>query len=191
VRKSDPLLDPNHALLPHYLPDTVGSVLFGLALLLMGRRLFWLFVAGLGFVIATEIIVPHAAPDNPPLALAICLIAGVAGALIAMFLQKVAIGLAGAVTGAYYGSVVLKNLPIHDPATVWIALLGGAILGALVLLFLFKWALIVFSSIVGAHLLVRAFQQELPAGVTMTIFTALVIVGIVFQGKSLSRPTAD
>jgi len=186
VRKYNALIDQHALLSSHPLPDTAGSFVLGLALLLAGRRLFWLFVAGLGFITATEFIAPLVAHNDPVFALIIGLIAGIAGALLAIFLQKVAIGLAGAVAGAYYLNRLLDMGSMHDPRWAWLSMLIGAVLGALFLLFLFKWALIVFSSIVGAHLLLRPFDQLQP-GILGAGFIILALGGILFQGRQLRR----
>ncbi len=76
-------------------------ILAGTALLIAGRRLFWLFVGLLGFVSGIH-IATHFFPGQPEwMVLAIALTAGVLGALIALFLQWLAIGLAGFSAGAY------------------------------------------------------------------------------------------
>src|ERR1041385_6355086 len=76
------------------------SVLVGLALLLFGRRLFWLFVAALGFAIGLQ-LAPYLS-QNPPLWLSLLLSLGLGllGALLAVVLQKLAIAIAGFLVGA-------------------------------------------------------------------------------------------
>ncbi len=186
VRKFEPLLDQQHILGGQPAPITGVSLLFGLALLLAGRRLFWLFVGALGFITATEFISPLIAHDNPALSLGVGLVAGIAGALLAIFLQKVAVGLAGALAGAYYLNNLLEASSMHDPRFAWVSALIGAVIGALLLLFLFKWALIVFSSIVGAHLLLRPFESMQPA-IFGASFVVLAIFGVMVQGRGLMR----
>ena len=67
----------------------------GLLLLLAGRRLFWLFVAVAGFVAGVE-AVPYVLPLQTELfTLVVGLAFGLLGALLAFFLQKLAIAIAG------------------------------------------------------------------------------------------------
>ena len=75
------------------------SVLVGIALLVFGRRLFWLFVAALGFAIGLQ-LAPYLS-HNPPLwlSLLLSLSLGLIGALVAFLLQKLAIGIAGFLVG--------------------------------------------------------------------------------------------
>lgn len=166
--------------------------LLGLALLLAGRRLFWLFVGTIGFAVARELVTPLVASDSRGVALIVALIAGLAGAVLAIFMQKVAIGLAGALAGAYYVNVFLASWPARDPWVGWVIMLIGAIIGALLLLLLFKWALILFSSVAGAYLIVRALvpfgmSDELKGG----LFLALLLVGVFVQARPKAPRTDD
>jgi len=61
----------------------------------------------------------------------------------------------------------------------------GGIVGALLLLLLFDWALIVFSSIAGAELIAASFH--LPTIGTTILLLALAILGIVVQSAILTR----
>jgi hypothetical protein len=67
----------------------------------------------------------------------------------------------------------------------------GGILGALLLLALFDWVLILLSSAEGAHLISNGIV--LPQTGATILFCALVIVGVLVQGAMLrgSRRPAD
>ncbi|HET9907453.1 MAG TPA: hypothetical protein VFQ23_12445, partial [Anaerolineales bacterium] len=76
------------------------NILLGGALLLAGRKLFWLFVGAIGFVTGLQFATSFwQGPDN--LALVFGLIVGVIFALLAVFLQSIAIGIAGFFAGGY------------------------------------------------------------------------------------------
>ena len=173
--------------LPHRLFETefppvqLGTALLGAALLVAGRRLFWLFVGALGFVTATDFVAPFINPQNHSFLLIIGLIAGVAGALLAIFVQKVAVGLAGAVAGAYYLKIFADMASLQELG--WIAAVVGALLGAFLMLLLFKWALIVFSSIAGAHLITQALPLSPQLG--GAAFLVLLIIGLIIQARQL------
>jgi hypothetical protein len=64
----------------------------------------------------------------------------------------------------------------------------GGIIGAILLLVLFDWALIVVSSLIGAHLIQSAIV--LPASGSTIVFIGLVILGILVQAASLRRSQA-
>jgi hypothetical protein len=59
----------------------------------------------------------------------------------------------------------------------------GGILGALLLLALFDWVLILLSSVEGAHLVTNGIV--LPQNGALILFAALVILGVVVQGSML------
>jgi len=61
----------------------------------------------------------------------------------------------------------------------------GGILGALLLLALFDWVLILLSSVEGAHLIASGIT--LPEKGTMILFIALAVIGVIVQGSMLRR----
>ena len=70
---------------------TIIGVLIGVVILFFGRKLFWLCVAAVGFAVGVKIAPLLVNESASLLALLIALIFGVLGALLALFLQKVAI----------------------------------------------------------------------------------------------------
>lgn len=161
----------------------IPSILVGLALLIFGRQLFWLFVGGVGFVagmtLATDWI--HGQPDWVVLMIAI--LAGIMGALLSIFLQRFAIGAAGFFAGGYALLTLVGRIGRADLG--WVAFLVGAIIGALLVLFLFDWALIVLSSLTGAMVIVDALHWE--TGTSLIVFLGLFVAGVAFQARQLSR----
>ena len=163
---------------------TIISILLGGALVIAGRKLFWLFVGAAGFVAGLQLATQFwQGPEL--LAILIGLVVGVIFALLAIFLQGVAIGVAGFLAGGYIFTVLAGMLGLNQGAFSWIVYLIGGIIGALLVVFLFDWALIVLSSVAGASLISQALL--LPAGIAGVIFLALVIVGIVIQGFTLQQ----
>ncbi len=167
---------------PHTVP--IFSVLLGAALLLFGRRLFWLFVAAVGFGIGFE-LTPHLMQHPPAwLTLTVALGLGVLGAILAVVLQKIAIAVAGFLVGGHVATALLVAFVAAPAQGFSIAFIIGGIIGALLLLAVFGWALIVFSSIAGAQLI--ATNLHLPSSGAAIVFLGLTIIGIVFQA-SLQR----
>src|SRR5215467_8179107 len=93
-----PFADPNARLL---------AFLVGAVLLVLGRRLFWLFVGIVGFVTVYRLSLEalHVHPFAVRLALA--LVAGLFGVLLAVFVQRLAVGLAGFLVGAWFAAGLL------------------------------------------------------------------------------------
>ncbi|MEP6709260.1 MAG: DUF4203 domain-containing protein [Verrucomicrobiota bacterium] len=167
------------------LPLPILSVLIGLAVLLFGRKLFWLFVAAVGFAIGIE-ITPHLMQHPPAwLAIAVALILGLMGALLAIVLQKFAIAVVGFLAGARLAIMIAGAFFVEYAHYYGITFLIGGILGAILLLVLFDWALIILSSVEGAHLIQNAIQLP-PTGAGI-FFVALVVLGIIVQAAMMGR----
>jgi Domain of unknown function (DUF4203) len=166
-------------------PLPMISALIGVALLLLGRRLFWLFVAALGFAIGIE-LASHLS-ENPPLWLSLLLSLGLGflGALLALLLQKLAIGVAGFLVGGRVAVAIAAALLLNHAHYSTITFVIGGILGALLLLALFDWALIVFSSIEGARLI--AGSVHLPGTGATILVVALALFGIIVQSAMFRR----
>jgi hypothetical protein len=92
------------------------NLLLGIVLLLLGRRLFWLFVGVAGFQLGMELAERFVtSPQGMKLLIAIAV--GILGAVIAIFLKKVAITIAGFVIGGYI-TVELMHASTLFPKTL-------------------------------------------------------------------------
>ena len=160
-------------------PIPIASALLGATILFFGRKLFWLCVAAVGFAAGLE-VAPHLLHQPSTLfALILALLLGLAGALLAVFLQKIAVGVVGFLTGGKLATAITAAFFAQHASYSGITFLIGGIVGALLLLSLFDWALIIVSSVVGAHLLQGAIA--LPPSGSAILFVALAIVGIIVQ----------
>ena len=158
------------------------NVLLGGTLLLAGRKLFWLFVGAIGFVTGLQFAANFwQGPDN--LAIIFGLIVGVIFALLAVFLQTIAIGIAGFFAGGYVSTALASMLGIDTSTSFLIIYIIGGIIGLAVVIYLFDWAIITLSSLAGATLLLQAFFPQSGAG--GVIFAVLFIIGIIVQGSVL------
>jgi hypothetical protein len=172
----------------------IANLLVGIVLLLLGRRLFWLFVGVAGFLVGMEIAKRFVAgPQATNLLIAIA--AGILGAVIAIFLKKAAIAIAGFVIGGYIAVALLHEsalLPtalsgIHGATFVAPYIIGG-IIGAVLLFVLFDWGLIVLSCLSGASLIVHNIPFQRPA--ISLLFAVLVVIGILVQAQMKRRSRA-
>jgi hypothetical protein len=73
------------------------------------------------------------------------------------------------------------GLPVQ---MVWLPYIIGGIIGAIILFFVFDWALIFLSTLTGATLIVQTMTFNL--WVEITLFLALVITGMIFQAKTMT-----
>jgi hypothetical protein len=170
------------------LPLPILSALIGVVILFFGRRIFWLCVAAVGFAAGVE-LAPHLVQEPTPLlALSIALVLGFIGALLALFLQKIAIGVVGFLAGGKLAVAIAGAFFVQSAQYYGLTFVIGGIVGALLLLMLFDWALIFLSAAVGAHLIQSAIV--LPATGNAILFVVLVLIGVLVQAGALRRSRA-
>jgi len=155
------------------------NAILGGALLVLGRRLFWLFVGIAGFV--TGVQVANRVFQGPEeQAIIVGVVLGLGFALFAIFAQTLAIGVAGFLTGGYVLLALTAIVGLDRGPFAWIIYLVGGVIGFMLVLWLFDWAIITLSSLAGAALVVQAFNfQNVLAGV---VFVLLVLAGVIIQG---------
>jgi hypothetical protein len=168
----------------HFSVPILGAVI-GLVVLFFGRRLFWLCVAAVGFAAGVEVAPYLVQEPKPALALAVALVLGLIGALLALFLQKIAVAVVGFLAGGKLAGAIAAAFFVQYAQYSTIIFVLGGILGAILMLMLFDWALIVVSSLIGAHLIQSAVALP-PTGSTI-VFIGLAIIGILAQAASVRR----
>ena len=153
--------------------------LLGAALLAFGRKLFWLLVAVIGFVVSFYLSSQFFGDQPGWLILVIGLVAGGLGAVLALFLQQLALGLAGFLGGGYLTLQLMAFVGWGSGGFSWLPFILGGILGAILVAAVFEWALIVLSSLIGSILIIQAFAPRQDSA--NPVFFVLLIVGIVIQ----------
>jgi drug/metabolite transporter (DMT)-like permease len=137
---------------------SVLNALIGSALLFFGRKVFWLFVAGAGFVAGMS-MTSRLFQGPEWLAILIGLGVGFLAALLAVVLKRFAIGLAGFFVGGYLALQFLVPLfRLEGGWWPWLAFALGGIIGAILVNTVLDWALIVLSSLAGASLVTQALN---------------------------------
>lgn len=170
-------------------PTLILTALAAFAVLLFGRQLFWLFVGVVGFVVAFEVASQYLIDQPEWLILLVALIAGVIGALLSIFVQYGVVAVAGFLAGGFMLQTLLRNLAVAETEDLlWVALIIGGIIGAVLVLVVFDWALIFLSSLTGAGLLIQLI--DLPPLLEGIIFATLLIIGIAFQIYMMPRTGA-
>src|SRR5947207_11431911 len=121
---------------------TIIGALIGAVVLLFGRKLFWLCVAAIGFAAGVE-LAPHLVHEpSALLSLTIALLLGIIGALLAVFLQKIAIGVLGFLAGGKLAGAIAAAFFVHYSQHSTIIFLLGGLICAMLLLTLFFRALL-------------------------------------------------
>ena len=157
------------------------NIIVGGALLLLGRKLFWLFVAGIGFMVAMNLVPMFFEAESEGMLLAIALIAGFVGALLAIFLQKLAIGIAGFLAGGYVLLAIANMLAVDLGGMQTIVYFIGGFIGSALVAGLFEWALILLSTLTGAFMIGEALDLTRPLSIIVPM--AAFIVGVVIQSN--------
>lgn len=158
----------------------------GGVILLAGRKLFWVFIAVAGFFLGAEVAGDLLIGHPSWLIWVTAVFAGLAGALLAVLLQRVAFIVAGFYSGGYLAIVLVQSFgwPISDTV---VSILGG-IIGALFVAIAMDWAIIVISSLAGSTIIVTALELQSIKG--LLIGGVLAGLGVIVQMAYLPK-TSD
>ena len=160
-----------------------GALLvLGAALLIAGRRLFWLAVGALGFVAGLALLERLAPGLSRGATLVAALVAGLVGIVLAVAVQKVSVALAGFLLGVVLASRLLPLAGLDAGRWQWALVAGVGLLGAFAALSLFGVALAVLTAGAGAALVVEGLP--LPPRLAPLLLLALWAVG---AGVQLAR----
>lgn len=158
-------------------------IILGILLLTTGKKLYWLFVAVVGFLIGLA-LVSQLGLTPQWLNYVVAFGAGIIGAVLGVFVQKLAIALVGFVVGGY-GAFYLANtmLGIKAEPSNWMAFIIGGIVGLLLVASVFNWALYILSSWAGATLVTRTVTDGIKLDTTLglVMFFILFVLGMIIQ----------
>jgi hypothetical protein len=162
----------------------------GFALLLLGRRLYWLFVAGIGFLTGME-LAPRLLPGRPEWVFLVAALGlALLGAVLAIVAQKLIIALVGFLAGGAIGVLLLRTLGADGEALTWLVYVVCGIVGVLLVLALFEWGLILLSAIAGANLIVGAVgaSVHLSHRNALVAMVVVAVIGVIVQASWLGAP---
>lgn len=162
----------------------ITQILVGIALLFLGHRLFWFFVGAIGFIYGMNLAVQYLGKQPDVVILVIALMVGVVFALLAMFLQRIAVALAGFLAGGYLAMALYHLISQSVTQNNWLFFVIGGVIGVILVAALFDWALILLSSFMGAALITQAFNPAQP--LAALLFVALLIIGIGTQSRIIT-----
>lgn len=160
-------------------PSTLIPLLFGASILLLGKKLFWFFVAITGAVTGLELGKVFFVGDSTTSGYLFALGLALIGGYLAIYLQRTAFIFVGFIAGGYLSFVIstMSNYPL-DPMTIGAI---GACVGALVVANFADRAIILVSSLVGAVTIVNVFEIQPPLSYLSILL--LIILGWLCQSK--------
>ena len=167
---------------------TVVNLILGAGLLLSGRKLFWLFVAAVGFLAGAQLAL-RSWDGSEWTALVVGLVLGLIFAVLALFFKSLAIGVAGFIGGGTALLSLAGVVGMDSGILAWVAFLVGGVLGIVLLTWLVDWALILLSSIGGGLIIVRSLGM--PDMVGFIALIVLSIVGIAIQTRVMKEEKND
>jgi hypothetical protein len=113
--------------------------------------------------------------------LGIAVLIGLLFATCALFLKRLAVGLAGFLVGAYVTLYFVKAFDFQQTQFVWLICLIGGILGIALMAFLFDWAIIFLSSVFGAVLVIQSVALE--PRIMPWAFFGMIVLGCAAQAR--------
>ena len=167
------------------------TIVLGIILLTTGKRLYWLFVGVVGFVIGLALATTYVSLDPPWLIYIVAFAAGIIGAVLGIYSQRLAIALVGFIVGGYGAIFVAGLLGIKAEPFNWMAFIVGGIVGLLLVASIFDWALYILSAWAGSTLVTRTLTEGVGMNETLglVLFFILFVVGITLQaGIFMDKP---
>jgi hypothetical protein len=150
----------------------------GVALLTMGRKLFWLFIAVVGFyfglMIATRLL-----GDFEGAAIPIAVVLAIGGAVLAFFVQRLALSLAGFLIGGYLALTIAAPETMEFGWPMVALFFAGGLIGSLLVALVFDWALVVLTALTGTLLIVDSLPIQPP--LLTVLFAVIFLLGMAFQ----------
>jgi len=159
------------------------NVILGIIVLTMGKKLYWLLVAVVGFVIGMALATQYIQLDPPWLIYIVAIGAGIIGAVLGIFVQRFAIALVGFIVSGYGALYLVGLLGIKAEPFNWMAFIIGGIVGLLLVASVFDWALYILSAWAGATLVTRTLTEGVGLNATLgvVLFFVLFVVGMIIQ----------
>jgi len=163
----------------------IAELFVGIIILLLGRKLFWVFVGVMGFLVGFDLAKMHLIEHSAIVIYVVAFAFGILGILVALFLQRIAFGIAGFLAGGYAITTLFVHFGWQSVASYELVFLIGGAIGALAVLLLTDWGLIILSSLSGAVLITNNIYPG-PQW-SLLIVIALTAMGIYIQRLLLTK----
>jgi len=157
----------------------------GVIILTLGRKLFWLFVGGVGFIAGIHVAAGAFYGQPGWIVFLIALLVGLLGALLAVFLQRFAVILSAFLAGSFLVSNLIGMGGWQMGQMFWLLALIGGVIGALAAYHFFDWALIILSASTGAAVITENLGLGAPLSIVLP--AVLFIAGVAVQARLMQR----
>ncbi|MBI4928696.1 MAG: hypothetical protein HY835_13080 [Anaerolineae bacterium] len=162
------------------------ALILGLLTLFAGRRLYWVFIGLVGFLLGV-VLAPRLLTGVPEGLLPwLSIGVGVVFAILAGFLNRVMVMLSGGAVFALIGYNVASNAPgwLQIAAAIVFGVVGLAVVAGM-----FEWGLVILSTLVGAFMAHTALATLSPAYENLGWLGMLLLtaVGLAAQSGDLLR----
>ena len=164
----------------------IYNLVFGVILLLFGRRLFWLLIGIVGFLFGMEITGLYFAGQPQWLQLLIGIGIGCLGALLAVVAQRVAFTVGGFFAGVFLALKVSQTVAMPENVATLLLIFGVGVICAIVAALVMDQAITLLACLVGAGAIV--VELHLGLAPSFAIFVLLTGAGFLIQEKLLPPP---
>ena len=162
----------------------------GAILLVSGRKLYWFFIAVAGMIAGIALSSLLLDAENLTWRIIFAVLGAALGAILAVAIQKIAIGIVGFVAGALGATLLWRMLELpQEGRMLLIPIILGGIVAAVLVLVAYEYGLIILSSWGGASLITQELEKTALldiAWIGVAAFFALFLTGVVIQVVGLS-----
>ncbi len=137
-------------------PFLIAFMVAGIALLLAGRKLVWLLAGAVGFFVAFPLIQTWLPDVGVEVRLALGVAAGLIAMGLALFVQKVGVGVVGLGAGALAVYWLISNAGYAVEGWLWALVIVGAVSGWWLARGVFELGLTILSAVAGSTLIFEA-----------------------------------
>jgi hypothetical protein len=153
--------------------------MIGFAVLVMGRQIFWVFVAGLGFALGVVFGEQFYSGQPEWIILVIGTLAGVLGALLAYNLQRLAGVIAGFAAGWYLTNLLSTYTGIQLSQYDYLLPIIIGVICSISMVVFFDWSAILLSSFAGSAIIIEGMNFTYRT--ELIILIAFAFLGVVIQ----------
>ena len=155
------------------------TTMIGFSILIVGRQIFWVFIAGISFILGLLYSSQFYGGQFDWRVILISSSVAALGALLAYTVQRVAAGIAGFATGWYLTIVVMGYFSLHlGQIGAMIPYIVGIICGVL-LMMNFDWGVIIASSLAGSAIIISGVNFA--PNVELPLIIMLALLGMAIQ----------
>jgi len=160
-------------------------LVIGIAMLILGRKFFWLFTGGIGFYIGYTLAPKILPGQSENMILIVAVVLGLLGVFLSILVKSAAISIAGFAAGAYVVYSLLPMINFDLGNYYWLVIIIGGILGAVLAGTMFDWALIILTTACGAMLISTTLNLTFP--LSAVVLVVLFLIGLIVQGNMKAK----